>query len=713
MKNQFCLPSLVSCLAFFVLACSPARSLIQSAPAKVSSVGVEQDPYLWLEEIEGQRALEFVKEQNLKTVAALKGDPLFRPTADNIKSILASKDKLSYVNFYGTTVYNFWQDDTHPRGLWRRSGLNDYLSTQGKPQWEIVLDIDALSKSESESWVWKGATCLQPEYTRCVIELSRGGKDAKVIREFDTASKSFITQSPFQLDESKSDVNWIDINHLLLSADFGEDSVTSSGYPRTTQIWRRDEPPRHAPVIFSGDKSDVGIWANHYTHGDISTTIITRGLTFFTSQYFRVNPDLSTTRLDLPEDTEVRGYFKGDLIVSPRTDWAIDGRIFKTGSVVIFNMNTNRPTDLLLEPNASTSINDLTVTKNSIVIGLLENIASRIVVFEKSAAGWTKNNINLPGVGSVNEITTSSQHDDFFFDFSSFLKPTSLFFAKKTGRRYALENTASLPAYFNAQDLIAEQQWAISKDGTRIPYFIIHRRNFELNGKNPTLLMGYGGFEVSLTPYYSGSIGQEWLSKGGLYVVANIRGGGEFGPAWHQAALKENRQRAFDDFIAVAEDLIQRGVTSPKHLGIQGGSNGGLLVGAVMVQRPELFNAVICQVPLLDMLRFHKLLAGASWMGEYGNPDESGPAADAIRGYSPYQNVKAGVRYPKIFLRTSTRDDRVHPGHARKMAARMIEQGHDVLLFENTEGGHAGAADLNQQADVRAMEWIFLRQQLN
>jgi prolyl oligopeptidase len=681
-------------------------------PSVPSDQKTNPDSYLWLEDVEGAQALEFVTAQNTVSKNALHSDERFLPVVNAIRKILGSKDKLPSVNIRGEFVYNFWQDEVNPRGLWRRALLGDYLTAKAKPQWEVLLDIDELSRSESQSWFWQRCEGHPPEYSRFLLSLSRGGKDARVTREFDIKSKSFVTNHSFDFPESKSSLSWYDNDTVLLAPDEGGNTVTDSGYPRTIRSWKRGENPRTAPEIFAGEKSDVYVWSTQYTHGAHSLTVLARAPTFFTSEFHVLLPDFTTSPIHLPKDAQILSYFRGDLVVSVRFDWNFQDTVYSEGTVFLFDVEKNIPKDILFVPTHKASVTSVEVTKNAIVLNLLDNIHGRIVCMETTEKGWISQDIPLPQLCTSDIVSATDTSDQLLLKFESFLVPPRIYSSKKEQGNFQIETLITLPHEFDSSKYETLQCYATSPDGTLVPYFMVQKRGLKLQGNNPTLLNGYGGFANAKTPLYSGSLGTVWLEMGGVYVVANIRGGNEYGPKWHHAALYENRQRSYDDFIAVAEHLVTTGVTSPRHLGIQGGSNGGLLVGAVMVQRPDLFNAVLCQVPLLDMLRFHKLLAGASWMDEYGNPDEPGIIADAIRKYSPYQNVKTGVKYPKIFLRTSTRDDRVHPGHARKMAALMLEQGHDVLFFENMEGGHAGAADHTQRAEMSAMDYVFLMQQL-
>lgn len=673
------------------------------------AVVAEDDPWLWLEEVEGEAALDWARGQNDRSLEQLRAHPLFEPIHERTLQILTSDDRVAYPSLQGGEVYNFWRDEQHVRGIWRKTSLESYRSDE--PDWQVIIDVDALAEREGENWVWAGADCRYPDYDRCIIGLSIGGADAAVRREFDLAAGEFV-EDGFELPESKSSLTWRDRDSVFVGPAFGPDQVTTSGYPRTVQIWRRGTPLSEAEMIFEGKRADVGVFSARLNDGDRHYDVITRAPTFFTREYY-LHEDGEVRRIHVPEDADLAGVIDGQLLVDLKSDWTVGDRSFRQGALVAgrvesFLEETPEPT-LLVQPGERESINGVSTTDSTVLVSLLDNVTGRLLRFTHDDEGWHRTDLDVPAMGTISVVTADDDSDRFFYSYTGFLTPTSLFEADAAEDRHV--KVRSEPAWFDAEGMEVAQHEATSADGEKIPYFVVKPRGFEANGANPTLLSAYGGFEVARTPFYSGVVGSAWLERGGVYVLANIRGGGEFGPRWHQAALKENRQRAFDDLIAVSEDLIERGITSPEHLGIQGGSNGGLLVGAVMVQRPDLYNAVVCQVPLLDMKRFHQLLAGASWMGEYGNPDDPDEWA-YISKYSPYQNVSADAEYPKAFFTTSTRDDRVHPGHARKMVAKMLDQGHDVLYYENIEGGHGGAANLKQSAFIAALTYAYLHERL-
>ncbi len=676
--------------------------------------GPVEDPYLWLEEVEGEEALAWVEKQNEVSLGYLESKPLFPELKKRNLEILDSEERIAAPTLRGDQVFNFWQDAGNRRGIWRRATLSDY--SHGGVDWEILLDLDALAAAEDEDWVWKGAECLRPDYRLCLVSLSRGGADATVVREFDTVGKRFV-DGGFRLDEAKSTVSWVDENTLYVGTDFGEGSLTDSGYPRTSRLWRRGEPLAEAPEVFAGERKDV--WAGVYRIHDHDTAydIAMRVPSFFTSIRYLYGPGGELTKIEIPEDAELQGIVHGQMIVELKSAWRPAETEYPQGALLSIGLTAfldgDREFQLLVEPTPTSAIvggsgTGVLATRNFLVVNELDNVVSRLTRFEWGGDRWRGETVDTAGPGTITLVTATDSSDIFFYNYESFLIPDTLYLGRDGGAKGGA--VRSLPAFFDTKGMRVEQHFAESADGTKVPYFVVLPDGFEADGKAATLMYGYGGFEVSRPPGYSPIVGNDWLGRGGVYVVANIRGGGEYGPRWHQAALKKNRQRAYDDFIAVAEDLIARNITSPGHLGIRGGSNGGLLTGVMLTQRPDLFNAVVVQVPLLDMRRFHKLLAGASWMGEYGDPDTDD--WQFISKYSPYHNLDPDADYPRAFFTTSTRDDRVHPGHARKMVAKMQAMGHDLLYYENTVGGHAGASDNEQAARVEALIYTYLWDQL-
>lgn len=666
------------------------------------------DPYLWLEDLDSDRALGWVRARNEVATAELEAIPGFAERRHRALSILDSKDKIPYVTKRGNYYYNFWRDAENPRGVWRRTSPAEYL--EQNPKWEVVLDLDALGRAEGESWVWGGSECLYPKYERCMVSLSRGGADAAVVREFDTVEKQFVNDG-FRLPEGKTRVQWKDSDTLYVGTDFGPGSLTESGYPRVAKEWKRGTPLAEAETIFEGEESYVSCGATRqWDHGK-PRDLAYCGLTFYTNRIYRRTSN-GFVEVPKPASAELR-FWDDQVLITLRDDWEVGGKKWPAGSLLAADetayLEGGREFVALFTPTETTSLDGYATLRTKILVNELDDVKDRLYQWERVNEKWTRTPVETPpaaslGAWAVDEHTS----DDYWLDHSGFVTPMTLELRQGNGKRQVMKRA---PALFDAEGLQVTQHFARSKDGTRVPYFQISREDLTLDGNNPTLMTGYGGFEISLTPRYSAVVGAAWLERGGVYVVPNIRGGGEYGPLWHQAAIKGNRQRAYDDFAAVAEDVILRKVTRPKKPGIMGSSNGGLLVGVLMTQRPDLFGAVVCKVPLLDMRRYHKLLAGASWMGEYGDPDD---AADwlALSRYSPYHNVKRGVDYPRVLFTTSTRDDRVHPGHARKMVAKMMEQGHDVLYYENIEGGHGGAADNEQAAYLWTLSYEFLAREL-
>jgi prolyl oligopeptidase len=696
------------------------RSAVTAAQTVPETAG--DDPHMWLEEVDGARQLAWVKERNAECVAALADDEAFRGLEARLLGILDSEEKIPLITRIGGHVYNFWRDARHPRGIWRRTTLAEYRRRE--PAWEIVIDVDALARDEGENWVWHGATVLEPEDRLCLVSLSRGGADADVVREFDLASRSFVADG-FTLPEAKSRVAWRDRDSLLVATDLGPGSLTTSGYPRTVREWRRGTPLAEAPLVFEGRPDDMVVSGFRDLTPGFERDFVVRRPTFYTSDWF-MRRDGALVPLEKPADAEVRIHREW-LFLELRSAWSVGGTTHPAGALVAIELERHLAGDrgfhVLFTPAPRTSLAAFAATRGHVLLTVLDNVRSRVDVHTFRDGAW--HSTPLPGVPEIGTARVAPvdaiDSDDFFLITSSPVQPSTLALgslpAGAGGDVPAAEVLPTAeplkrsPDFFATAGLVVEQHEAVSRDGTRIPYFQIGRAGLPADGSTPTLLYGYGGFEIPLVPGYDPLAGAAWLESGGVYVIANIRGGGEFGPTWHQAALKANRPRASEDFAAVAEHLVSRRVTSPRRLGIKGGSNGGLLVGNMYASRPELFGAVVCQVPLLDMRRFHRLLAGASWMGEYGNPDLPEEWA-FIRTFSPYHNLDAARAYPPLLITTSTRDDRVHPAHARKMTARLRELGKRVLAYENIEGGHGGAADNRQKAFMDALAWTFLRREL-
>ena len=694
-----------SVLALFAAVFMTTSAAAQTAPADAN------DPWIWLEEAESTRALAWVEKENARSLKLLTEDPRYQGFYEDALRIVTATDRIPMPGFGPHGVDNFWQDAVHVRGLWRRTSLESYRTSD--PAWETVLDVDALAKAESANWVYEGTDCLQPDEKRCLVLLSDGGKDAVTAREFDTASRTFV-EGGFRLPEGKQNISWLDQDTLLVAREWEPGAMTESGYPFILKALKRGQPLDQARELFRGEKSDVFVYpfVLRNADGEVAALMAGRATSFFETETWLLEGE-KPVRLPFPLKSSIQGLVKGQLVFTIQQDWAERG--FKTGDVLAYDLadlkrdpEAARPT-LVLRPGPRESVEAVAMTRNRMVVALYENVRGAAYVYDHGPGGWMRAKLDLPQNASIGLGSADQKSDRIFLTVTSYLEPTSLWLADAAaGRAEKLKQT---PPRFDSANLTVDQFEATSKDGTRVPYFVVRRKDIAYDGTNPTLLYAYGGFQSSMTPGYSGTVGKLWLERGGVYVVANIRGGGEFGPSWWAAGLKENRQRVFDDFIGVAEDLIERKITSPRRLGIMGGSNGGLLVGVAMTQRPELFNAVVVQVPLFDMIRYTQIGAGASWVGEYGDP--AIPEERAwIERYSPYQAIRPGQTYPEPFFVTSTKDDRVHPSHARKAAARMSEYGYPQLYYENTDGGHAAAANLNETAKRVALEYTYLTRKL-
>ncbi|MCA7025239.1 MULTISPECIES: prolyl oligopeptidase family serine peptidase [Stenotrophomonas] len=690
-------------------ACLAAGLISASLSGAVMAADEGKDTYAWLEDVTGDKPLAWVKEQNAKAEARLAQSPQFKEMEAGIRAVLDSDAKIPGVEKIGDYYYNFWKDKQHERGVWRRTTLVEYRKAE--PLWETVLDLDALNKAEGENWVWHGANCLRPQYTRCLIALSRGGADADVTREFDVARKEWIKDGFFR-PEAKGGLGWIDQDNVFVYTDFGDGTMTTSGYPRVVKRWKRGTPMSAATPVYEGTPQDMYIAAMHDDTPGFERDFVSRTIAFYNNELFLIGAGGALTKVDAPNSAE-KGVRREWLTLELREPWTVGGKTYAAGSLLATKfddfMAGKREFDVLFAPTDTTSLAGAAWTRNHVVLNVLDDVKNRLKVLTHGKDGWTSSDfVGAPAFGTIGVgAVDPDESDAVWMTVTDYLTPTTLSLAQIGQQPEVLK---TMPAFFDASGKVIEQHFATSKDGTRVPYFVVHGKDMKLDGSNPTLLYGYGGFEISLTPSYSGGMGRAWLDKGGVYVVANIRGGGEYGPRWHQAALKQNRHKAYEDMAAVAQDLVSRRITSARHLGVQGGSNGGLLTGNMLTQYPELFGAVVVQVPLLDMKRYSHLLAGASWMAEYGNPDTAD--WEFIKTFSPYHLFDPAKDYPPVLFTTSTRDDRVHPGHARKMAARMIDAGKNVTYYENIEGGHGGAANNAQAAHMSALAYSFLWEQL-
>ena len=674
----------------------------------------DQDPFLWLEDIDGTQSLDWAKARNAETVQRHAQSARFKQIEQGLLEVLDSDDRIPMVYKVDTLYYNFWRDKAHPKGLWRRTTLAEYRKPQ--PAWETVLDLDALAAAEGENWVWHGADWLYPGYGRCLVSLSRGGADADVVREFDPVRKAFV-EGGFALPEAKNTVAWKDIDHLYVATDFGPGSMTTSSYPRIVKEWKRGTPLAEAVTVYEADTEDLSASGWRDATPGFERDFVSRAIDFYDSETWVRAADGTLARIEVPDDAVV-DVTREWLLIEPRSDWEVGGASYKAGSLLAANfddyMAGARELTLLFEPTDTSALDSHSWTRHHLIVNAMHDVVNRIEVLTPPADGkgpWQRE--SLGGAPALSTIAAGAidedESDDYFLTVSGFLQPTTLYIG--TLGQGEAEPLKHSPGFFDASRYTVSQHFARSLDGTRVPYFEIAPRDLVANGRNPTLQYAYGGFEISLTPSYSGGIGRAWLEQGGVYVVANIRGGGEYGPRWHQAALQQNRLRSSEDFAAVSQDLIARGITSPAHLGAMGGSNGGLLMGNMLTRHPELYGAIVSEVALLDMRRYTQLSAGASWIAEYGDP-EVPEEWEWIRHFSPYENAKPDAKYPPSLFTTSTRDDRVGPVHARKMHAKMLALGCDSSFYENMEGGHSAAADNKESAFMDALGYAYLRKDL-
>ena len=658
------------------------------------------DPYLWLEEVSGSEALDWVRARNEPTLAELC-DAQFERMRIEALEVLDTDARIPYVRRRGEYLYDFWRDATNPRGLWRRTTLDSYRTDS--PDWEVLIDVDELGRGDGQKWVWAGASVIEPEHTLALINLSPGGSDAVVVREFDMLTREFVADG-FELPEAKSEVGWDDPDTVLVGTDFGPDSLTESGYPRILKRWRRRTPLTDAATIFEGSRTDVSAGGSTDRTPGFERTFVGRSIDFWNRQRYQLRGS-ELISIDVPTDASSLSIHREWLLIDLRTDWSVGANTYRAGSLLAANYDEfiagTRELQVIFEPDEHTCLHQYAWTRDRLLLVTLADVASRVEIV--SPGTWRREPISgIPPATNTVIVAADDTGDEFFLDSSGFDTPSRLLRGTDAG---PLEQIKSAPAFFDAETLDVRQYFATSEDGTSIPYFVVWSR--DAGGPGPTLLGGYGGFETSLTPGYSGVLGRLWLARGGTYAMANIRGGGEYGPGWHTQAMREGRHKVAEDFATVADDLVNRGITTVEQLGAQGGSNGGLLMGIMLTKYPEKFGALVCDVPLLDMKRYHLLLAGASWVAEYGDPDNPDDWA-FISEYSPYQNISTGRNYPPVLMTTSTRDDRVHPGHARKMTAALEAAGQRAWYYENIEGGHAGAADNEQIAFKSALGYSFL-----
>ncbi|MEN8797924.1 MAG: prolyl oligopeptidase family serine peptidase [Flavobacteriaceae bacterium] len=674
---------------------------------QITTAQEQDDPHIWLEEIEGEQPLDWVRAENAETVEKLEAYPGFEQLRQKYVGAFNDKDRIAFPTIVGDYVYNLWQDDVNERGLWRRMPLTAYLNN-GK-EWEVVLDLDKLSAAENKKWVFAGATWLPPENKYCLLSLSDGGTDENVIREFNPETKEF-SEDGFMFESSKGGVSWIDQDNVMVSRNFGEGSLTTSGYPRMVKLLQRGEKIENAEKIFETDPDHVGVFGLSYYDDGKTHLFLYRMITFWESELYYLDGD-KFKQVNYPKNAQAQGYHKGQVVLSLQSDWERENATHEQGSLVSFdlidNLDGQFQVNTIYTPDDKSSYVGMSGSKDFITINIMEDVQNKLLRYRLEDGVWKGKSLETPTFGSINLMSSSNETNDHFLLYSNFITPRTLFHADENG----MDQVKKLKDFFDASELVIDQHFTTSADGTSVPYFVVRHKDIVLNGKNPTLVYAYGGFGVSVQPSYSYTIGLGWLERGGVYVLANIRGGGEYGPAWHQAGRLEKKQNCYNDFYAVTEDLISRQISSPEHIGAFGWSNGGLMAGVLYTQRPDLFKAVVIGAPLLDMKRYNKLLAGASWMGEYGDPDKEEDWA-FIKKYSPYHNLKDSQVYPEVFFVTSTKDDRVHPGHARKMAAKMKAMGHPYWYYETIEGGHGAASTNDQQAFMMASIYSYLSSKL-
>jgi prolyl oligopeptidase len=686
-----------------------------SIHAQAQNTTEQPDKYKWLEDVNGERSMAWVNAENARSAKVLTADPHYDMLAETALKVLESPTRLPTPGFRVGTIYNTWQDAQHVRGILRRTTLDSYLTDQ--PDWHTVLDYDALAEKDNEKWVAHGLNCLYPGDNLCLVVLSAGGEDADTLREFDLRTGKFV-EGGFLLPHSKQDVAWVDKDTLLVARNWGPDTMTQSGYPYVVKLWKRGTPLDQAKEVYRGTPHDVGAGPGEIHDSQGHTAIILqRGVDFFNREISLYSPE-GAKKISIPGKSDIHGMLDGQIILELNEDWKPEGNstTFKQGSFVALDLEALRkdpvhlkPT-VIFTPTAQEFGQEASVTKNHLILTTLDHVQGRAYIYTHGPKNvWTSKKLDIPDNLSVGIESVNTSDDHFFLITTGFLTPSSLLLGDAATA--TLKPAKTLPPQFDASNLVVEQLQATSTDGTKVPYFIVHRKDIKYDGANPTLMTAYGGFQVSETPRYSGIVGKLWLERGGVYVLANIRGGGEFGPAWHEAGLKTHRQIIYDDFASVAKDMFARKITSPRRLGIQGGSNGGLLMGVEFTQHPEMWNAVVIQVPLLDMLGFEHIAAGASWVGEYGTvtkPDER----QFLASISPYNQLKPDVTYPEPLIFTTTKDDRVGPVHARKFAAKMEEFHKPFYYDEIVEGGHAAGANLKEQAKTWAEQYTYLTRKL-
>jgi prolyl oligopeptidase len=714
MRNKQSFPAVFLTVVLASMLAATPLSALAGPQAGGDSAADGTNPYLWLAQIHGQKALRWAAAQTGRSALALEADSSYARDRSQMLDVLNANTRIPDGTLDHGWVLNFWQGADHVRGVWRRTTIADYA--RKAPHWQTLLDVDQLDSRLHQDWVWHGADCIG-DFERCLVQLSPGGGDAAETREYDPKTQSFVTGG-FELPVAKGGAVYLSRDAVLVATDFGPGSMTPSSYPRIVKLWRRGEPLAAAKTVFEARPSDMGVTPYVFRGPYGSVALIERRPSFFEADYYVVRPDGTTLKVPLPHDAQIEGVTGGQLIVTLQDAWMADGRTIGQGALIAYPVmafarsGRAQPVSVLYTPGSHAMIDEVSVGRDAVYASIYEDVTGSIHEFRPGRAHWSDARLALPRGGSTSLVSSNDWGPQAYFTFQSFQTPPSLYAYGGSGSPALIK---AQPSTFDGRSIVVRQYWATSRDGTKVPYFLIRPKKAQ--GSVPTILYGYGGFQLSLPPWYWNDghkpldAGQTWLTRGGAIAVANIRGGGEFGPAWHQAALKYHRQRAYDDFEAVAADIERHGLSSPKQLGIVGASNGGLLVSTVMVERPDLFAAVVCQRPLIDMLRYTHYGAGASWIGEYGDPADPKMAA-YIRTYSPFQNVKRDVAYPPILFITETTDDRVTPVFGRMMAAKMEAQGHDVLYNEAAEGGHGPGATHAEEAEYWALSYTFLARKL-
>lgn len=658
------------------------------------------DDYLWLEEVEGDKALDWVKSENSKTIQNFEDHEVFKNNYNQCLEILNRKDKIFSVNIEGDLVFNLWQDEKNPLGILRCLSLEDFKKQN--LNWKILVDLDEKSKKDNIKWVFHGFLRYK-NTNKALIYLSRGGLDAHHCWEFDIEKAAFV-EGGFKFPEAKGYAEWINEDLLYYNMAISDDDKNNSGYGRYLKVLERGQELSQAKEIFSISKEDISLYIAPFNYKDKTYVIALKNITFFETRHY-IEKDQNFQELELPNRCNLMSNLNEFVFFNLMEDW----KEFKANDLISYNI-LDQSYELVLRPSQTQSIEMTANVKDYLILNLLDNISSTIIKFKRENEEWISEKVPLPELGSITGISTSEETNEMFCNYSSFNSPSTYYYVDVEKNLVTINQ--QLQSKYPFESYAVKQEFSTSLDGTKIPYFLVHKKDIEYNGKNPTILYGYGGFNISVTPAFNEINAPLWLERGGVLAFANIRGGGEYGAKWHQAALKLNRHKAYEDFFSIAQDLINKKITSRNHLGARGGSNGGLLMGVCYTQRPDLFKAIDCLVPLLDMLRFHKLLAGASWVAEYGSV-ENEEEKTYLESYSPYQNINRDkIKDTTILLYTSTKDDRVHPGHARKMAAKIKELNLPYFYFENLDGGHGGSSNFSERARQMALEYTFFHQQL-